>query len=338
MLIRRFRVILSKTIPRGADITNAGATLGRVLFYDKNLSVNNTISCASCHQQQHAFSDPNTLSTGVAGVTGRHSMRLINVQFATETRFFWDERANSLEDQTLQPIQDHIEMGFSGTNGDPGFNDLVDKLESIDYYQQLFTFVYGSPDINPTRMEDALAQFIRSLLSFDSRYDQGRSQVNNNNATFPNYSASENRGKNLFMNRPRNGQNGRAGGGLGCQACHRAPEFDIDPNSRNNGLITVAGNPNSNDLSVTKSPSLRDLFSPEGFLNTHLMHTGGLSMEQVLDHYNNIPNGQGNNNLDRRLRGQRLNMTTQEREDLIAFLKTLSGTRIYQDPKLANPF
>jgi cytochrome c peroxidase len=96
-------------------IINAKATLGRVLFYDKKLSIDNTISCASCHKQAFAFSDNQLVSTGVAGgKTDRHSMRLVNERFGVETKFFWDERAASLESQTTQPIADHNEMGFSG--------------------------------------------------------------------------------------------------------------------------------------------------------------------------------------------------------------------------------
>src|SRR5687768_7429636 len=97
-------------------ITNTGATLGRVLFYDKRLSRNNTVSCSSCHQQAHAFSDPAMVSTGVGGTTARHSMRLINARFS-EPRFFWDNRAASLEELVTQPLRSAIEMGFSGTNG-----------------------------------------------------------------------------------------------------------------------------------------------------------------------------------------------------------------------------
>jgi cytochrome c peroxidase len=93
-------------------ISNEGATLGRVLFYDKNLSLNNTISCGSCHKQEFAFSDTAVRSVGFeGGLTGRHSMRLINARFADEMRFFWDKRAESLEVQTTMPVQDHVEMG-----------------------------------------------------------------------------------------------------------------------------------------------------------------------------------------------------------------------------------
>ena len=96
--------------PGNNPITDIGATLGRVLFYDKRLSKNDTVSCSSCHQQEHAFTDQDIASTGVAGTTGRHSMRLINPRFSSERKFFWDERATSVEDQSTKPIQDHVEM------------------------------------------------------------------------------------------------------------------------------------------------------------------------------------------------------------------------------------
>lgn len=179
-------------------ITDKGATLGRVLFYDKNLSSNNQISCASCHQQANAFSDTKIASDGVNGTTERHSMRLINNRFARETNFFWDERASSLEFQTTQPIRNHIEMGFSGTNGDLDFNSLITKLTAIPYYKELFNFVYGSNEITEERIQLALAQFVKSIQSFDSKYDLGRAQVTSDNMPFPNFTAQENNGKIYF--------------------------------------------------------------------------------------------------------------------------------------------
>ncbi len=323
-------------------ITNAGATLGRVLFYDKNLSINNTISCASCHNQANAFGDLSIASLGVNGRTGRHSMRLINARFGEEDRFFWDERAPSLEAQTTQPIQDHIEMGFSGQNGDLNFTDLIVKLETIDYYSVLFNFVYGDEDVTETRIQNALAQFIRSIQSFDSRYDQGRVQAQNNNAPFNNFTNQENNGKELFMRNPQFNNNGiRVGGGIGCNRCHNAPEFSINDNSRNNGVIaTIDGN--GIDVDVTRSPTLRDVFNANGDLNGPLMHTGSFnSIEAVLDHYNQIQTN-GNNNLDNRLRpngnGQNLAMTQQEKDAVVAFLKTLSGTTVYVDERWSDPF
>ena len=247
--------------PRNNPITDQGATLGRVLFYDTNLSANNSVSCASCHQQEFAFGDPLVQSEGLSkGLTGRHSMRLVNARFAEEVRFFWDERATSLEDQTTRPIQDHIEMGFSGEEGDPSLDSLINKLSQIDYYQQLFQVTYGDNTITEARMQSALAQFIRSIQSFDSKYDEGRVMVNNNNTDFPNFTTQENLGKRLFTNPTnRNGAN--------CQACHNAPTFDIDSNSRNNGIIGVAGDPTGVDVTNTRAPSLRVIWLTQmGFL------------------------------------------------------------------------
>ncbi len=327
--------IIKDNTPGANAISNAGATLGRVLFYDKQLSANSTISCASCHKQQFAFGDTAKQSTGLTGgLTGRHSMRLINSRFATESRFFWDERASSLEDQTTRPIQDHVEMGFSAANGDPDFDSLIRRLESISYYQQLFTFVYGTPQITETKIQYALAQFIRSIQSFDSKFDAGRAQAPNDAAPFNNFTADENAGKQLFLAPPPQG-------GAGCQGCHRAPEFDIDPASQNNGVVSVAGNPSAIDITNTRAPSLRDIFNSAGVLNGPLMHNGNFTtIEQVIDHYNLVPNNPNNTNLDPRLAGPggNLQLTMQQKNQLIAFLKTLSGNDVYTNPKWSNPF
>ena len=323
-------------------ITNEGATLGRILFYDTNLSTNNTVSCASCHMQEHAFGDVNNVSEGINGQTPRHSMRLINSRFAIEINFFWDERANSLEIQTTMPIQDHLEMGFSGENGDLDFNDLIMKLIETDYYPELFTLAFGTSDISETRIQNALAQFVRSIQSFDSKYDEGRILVNNDNQPFPNYTQQENQGKNLFMQPPVFDFTGsRINGGVGCVGCHQAPEFDIDPNSLNNGVIGTASGVGT-DLTITRSPSLRDVVKQNGESNGPFMHVGiSNNLITVLNHYNEI-NILGNNNLDPRLRpnnnGQRLNMTQEEKEAVIAFIRTLSGNNIYMDEKWSNPF
>jgi len=325
--------------PNGNSITDIGATLGRVLFYDKNLSLNNTTSCSSCHQQQFAFSDTNVVSNGFdGGVTGRHSMRLVNARYGREERFFWDARAADLEAQTSQPIQDFAEMGFSNTNGQPGLDSLVRKMDSIDYYPVLFEDVFGSTLITEQRIQFALAQFVRSILSFDSRYDEGLIEMEGNvDTVFSNFTDSENRGKDLFMNN----QNA---GGAGCNRCHGAPLFDMDNDRENNGVIGVAGNINATDLTNTRSPSLRDLINPEGNLNGPLMHDGSLkSIREMIDHYDNVP---FNEQLDERLRrggadgtqGQNLNLTEIEKEDLEAFLLTLTGVNIYTEEKWSDPF
>ena len=325
-------------------ITDKAATLGRVLFYDKNLSINNTIACASCHKQEFAFGDTATSSLGVEnGRTERHSMRLINSRYAVEAKFFWNERAASLEAQTTMPIVDHLEMGFSGQTGRGNITSLITKLNGIGYYKELFKLAYGDATITEARMQTALAQFIRSIQSFDSRYDIGRAQVANDGAPFPNFTAQENAGKNLFLTPPIfNGASERIGGGLGCNACHQAPEFDIDPNSRNNGFIGVIGS-NQMDLTNTRSPSLRDILNAAGVANTPFMHTAvPVTIRQVLNHYNSIAAAPRNTNLDPRLKpnniGQNLQMTPAETDAMVAFLRTLTGKDVYTNKKWGSPF
>ena len=334
--------ILKDNTPLNNPITDEGATLGRVLFYDVNLSATNTVSCASCHIQEHAFGDLNQQSQGINGLTPRHSMRLINARFATESKFFWDERTASLEAQTTNPIRDHIEMGFSGENGDMNFDDLILKLQNLPYYPILFANAFDSETITETRIQNALAQFVRSIQSFDSKYDQGRASVNNDNQPFPNFTPVENLGKDLFNQPPAFNPNGvRTSGGVGCAGCHQGPEFDIDPNSLNNGVIgTISGN--QTDLSITRAPTLRDIVKQNTESNGGFMHIGiSNNLITVIEHYNQI-NLNGNTNLDPRLRPggqpQNLNLTENEKLSLVAFLRTLSGSDVYINPKWSNPF
>lgn len=335
---------IGKDAARANPIKNPQAMLGRVLFYDKSLSVDNTISCGSCHKQEFAFSDTALVSNGISGgVTIRHSMRLVNNRFALEQRFFWNKRAPTLEAQTTMPIQDHAEMGFSGQNGRPGLSTLLARLQGKDYYQELFRFVYGDAAITEPRLQECLANFVRSIQSFDSRYDAGRSLVPNDGAPFPNFTPQENQGKNLWLMPPVfDAAGSRVGGGLGCNGCHAAPEFDIDPRSGNNGIIGII-NGNGIDIANTRAPSLRDLVNTSGRLNGPLMHTGTFTtLKSAISHYGKIHIAPNNTNLDPRLQpggiGQQLNLTDEEVNAVTAFVQTLSGTKLYQDPKWSNPF
>ena len=309
-------------------ITNTGATLGRLLFYDKRLSRNNTVSCSSCHRQAHAFSDPATVSTGVGGMTGRHAMRLVNARFA-EPRFFWDNRAPTLENLVTQPIRSAIEMGFSGTNGNPDFADLLAKLSALPEYQMLFSAAFGSRGIDEPRIQKALSQFIRSIQSFDSKYDVGAAA----SQPFSNFTESEKRGQQIFLMPD-------SAGGANCSFCHEDPVFSNSSASGNNGVISAIGG--GTDLTVISSPSLHDLVNPNGQLNGPLMHNGSFtSIAQVIDHYNAIPGDNPNLSPFLKRNGgvpQTLNLTPQQRLDLEAFLLTLSGKAVYTDSKWSNPF
>lgn len=319
--------------PADNPVTDLGATLGRVLFYDKRLSRNATVSCASCHHQERAFGDSATASAGVAGVTGRHSMRLVNARFSDESRFFWDERADSAEDQATMPIQDHVEMGFSGTDGDPAFSDLIDRLSEIEVYQVLFEAVHGDPAVTEERIGKSLAQFVRSIQSFDSRYDEGRSSTGSDASSFPNFTQQENDGKNLFVRPPNVG-------GAGCAGCHQPPEFSIDPASGNNGVVGVIAG--GTDTANTRAPSLRDLVAADGTPHGGFMHDASLAtLQDVIDHYNAIPAVVPG--LDQRLarpldQPQQLNLTSTEKNAIEAFLKTLTGSNLYTDEKWSDPF
>jgi cytochrome c peroxidase len=312
--------------PIGADntpasnlTTNAGATLGRVLFYDRRLSVNDRVSCSSCHQQQFAFSDTAKLSRGfTGGLTGRHSMGLTNARFYASARFFWDERAASLEAQVLQPIQDGTEMGMTLPN-------VITKLSATTYYPALFAAAFGSSEITSDRVALALSQFVRSLVSVNSKFDRafGVNGVPNFAATF---TAQELAGQDLF--------NGRAG----CARCH-GTNAHISDGVHNTGLdatITDVGAGNGR----FKAPSLRNIA-----VRPPYMHDGRFqTLEQVIAFYDS--GVQNNPGLDPRLRGGpggnglplRLNLSAAERASLVAFLGTLTDNTFLTDVRFSNPF
>ena len=316
------------------QITNTGATLGRLLFYDKRLSRNNTVSCSSCHQQAHAFGHPDVVGTGVGGTTTRHPMRLVNASaaqpvFVGTGAFFWDRRAETLESVLTQPLRNAIEMGFSGTNGDPDFAELLAKLSALPEYQVLFNVAFGSPVIDESAIQKALGQFIRSIQSSDSKFDAGAVGLDPRNQPFPNFTESENRGKQIFFGP------GPPFPGAGCTFCHGGPAMS-NSSFGNNGVITAIGG--GTDVTVTKSPTLRDLANPSGQLNGPMMHDGSFTtLAQVIDHYNVIPRGIPNI-APLFSMGQTLNLTPQDRLDLEAFLLTLSGKAVYTDPKWSDPF
>jgi cytochrome c peroxidase len=323
--------------PAANLVTNAGATLGRVLFYDKNLSQNNTIACASCHQQEHGFSDPDAFSKGFNnGLTGRHSMGLTQARYYAPGSFFWDQRAATLEDQVLMPIQDPVEMGME-------LDALVQKLAAIDYYEELFTDAFGDKTITADRISRALAQFVRAMVSYDSKFDQGLQAIGPNQAfqvtDFPNFSASENQGKLLFFSNITN-----------CATCHGTTNF-VAPGPRNNGLDAMTTDPGLGD--VTNNPNDEGLFKVNSLRNIAVtapfMHDGRFeTLAQVIEHYDN--NVQPHPNLSPTLRvggvggpapdapPRRLNLRPDEKQALIDFLHTLTDETLLNDEKFTDPF
>ena len=312
--------------PDNNPVTDAGATLGRVLFYDKTMSANNSISCASCHIQENGFSDPERLSEGFeGGLTGRNSMSLSNARYYENGRFFWDERASTLEDQVLMPIQDDVEMGLSLT-------ELVSKLQGKDYYGDLFIEAFGTADITSDRISRALAQFVRSMVSFESNYDVALvSAGGDERRPFNEFSEVENLGKNLFFSNRTE-----------CSNCHETATFSGDQ-ARNNGLDAVSTDlgvggvtGRGEDAGEFKVGSLRNIA-----LTGPYMHDGQFSsLREVVAFYNN--GVQDNPNLDNRLerggRPIRMNLNPNEIDALVAFLNTLTDEIFISDPKFSDPF
>jgi cytochrome c peroxidase len=322
------RVEANNNTPANNPVTDMGATLGRVLFFDKSLSLNNTVACASCHNQADGFSDLEVLSEGfLGGRTGAHSMRLANTVYYGGASMFWDKRAATLEEQTTMPIQDATEMGFNAENG--GLDSLLKKLVGLEYYPILFREAFGDETISEGRIQLAIAQYIRSMVSVDSKFDRGFAQVVNGqmpngniNTDFPNFTAEENEGKSLFLAPPNQG-------GVGCAGCHQPPTFSLDPNSRSNGL-------DAGETTVFKSPSLKN-----AAIGGPMMHDGRFeTLAEVVEHYNSgVVNGPA---LDNRLRNGnqpiRLNLTANQKAALVAFLETLTDESLRTDSKYTDPF
>jgi cytochrome c peroxidase len=299
--------------PRANRLTDAGAALGRVLFYDTQLSANNTTACASCHLQAHAFADSKRFSVGFEGrQTDRHAPNLTGLRYYLRARFFWDERGGNLEEMVLRPVRSAIEMGEDVSR-------LPQKLARLAYYPELFRRAFGDPAVTERRIARALAQFLRSLVSYRSRYDQGVAPAASVMEPFANFTRQENHGKALFM---RN-----------CARCHLPAEdhhfFGRVPG--NNGAERPAATDgglgdvtlNVQDVGVFKSPSLRNVEVAGPY-----MHDGSLAtLEDVIDHYS------------RNFRPQApFDFTESEKRALVAFLKTLTDHEFLTDPKFSNPF
>ncbi len=323
-------VTVQNNAPPGNPVTDKGAILGRVLFFDRQLSINGTISCASCHQQANGLTDTQRFSVGFNTVdrTDAHSMRLGNMRFYTPGSAFWDKRAPTIEAQATQPKRNAVEMGFDTAHG--GLDALIGKMNRLQYYPELFRFVYGDTVITEDRMQRAIAQYLRSVVSTDSRFDQGYARAYNPqlpdrglNTPFINFSAEENRGKALFLASPQQG-------GGGCAVCHTPPSFALAANSRSNGL-------DANETREFKSPSLKSVAVTGPY-----MHDGRFAtLEQVVEHYaNGIQTGPA---LDNRLRlpngtPLRLQLSSTDKAALVAFMRTLTDTTLAADRKFASPF
>jgi cytochrome c peroxidase len=308
-------VAATDNTPADNPITDAGAALGRVLFYDPRLSANDGLSCAGCHNQSLGFSDGPAQSVGFAGgLTRRHSPGLANARFYSRGHFFWDERAATLEDQALTPIQDATEMGLT-------LEDLTAKLEATPYYPPLFAAAFGTPEVTSDRVSRAIAQFVRSMVSKDSRYDRAFTAGGTPNFGGV-FTAQEQQGEQLFRS-------------AGCASCHTTVA-QVSDSVHNIGLDAVSTDTGAG-RGAFKAPSLRNVAVRRRF-----MHDGRFtSLEQVVEFFNS--GVQPNPDLDPRLRApdgspKQLGLTAGEKAALVAFLKTLTDSTFLTAAEFANPF
>ena len=324
------------------------ATLGRVLFYDTRLSRNNRVSCGSCHKQVTGFADNLVRSEGFEfNLAGRNTQAIVNT--GTQVGFFWDLREQALDHMVLQPIANHIEMGIDEEEY------MVAKVEDAAYYKPLFINAFGSEEVTSERMGIAMAQFIRSIISYQSKYDIGRSQVNTNLDEFPNFTEEENFGRRLFFTK------------FPCSTCHGGPNLDgsltfaqnigLDEHYSDPGVIGLM-DANTPLNGWFKTPSLRNIA-----LTGPYMHDGRFgTLEEVVEFYNSgiqyhpqlsqtlrtHSNGGLFNlgpvidpSLEVQINGTiplRMFMSQSEKNALVAFMRTLTDYQVLGDPKFSDPF
>ena len=339
--------------PLDSNINNL-ATLGRVLFYDRNLSLNNAISCGSCHNQQHAFADNHQFSIGLNnGYTSRNASAIFS---SPNHNKFWDGRAGDYDTAVFMPVMNHLEMDIFNLNLLPG------KLSQLSYYPNLFESAYGTSEINVSRIRSALASFVESFQSRNNKFDKG----------IQNFTAIELQGQNIFQGKGR------------CYSCHSGIDFNgYSTNYQNIGLEVNyldkgrgKFTQNVNDDGKFMVPTLRNIE-----LSAPYMHDGRYkTLREVIDHYsegiqdsknlsyafrdlsglpgsttvplNNPPNTfvpDNSNPLPNNptpividnlynFPVSQLNLTEDEKKALEAFLKTFTDVSFIADPKFSNPF
>ncbi len=309
------------TLPIDNPLTIQKVELGKLLFFERRLSLDNTVSCATCHRQPDGFSDPRQFSLGVQGGVGdRQAMPIFNLAWHSNG-FFWDGRALTLREQSLQPIENVLEMKETLPN-------IVNKLRAMPNYTNQFIRAFGSNDITIERISMALENYMLSIVSDDSKYDRYLAGT----ATLTD---SEERGRALFFGEynpffPETS-------GADCAHCHSSNTFENDF-YMNNGLDVEAQQIDLGRQKVTNSTSDRAKFKVPTLRNIQVtapyMHDGRFtSLEQVVDHYNT--GVQNSSTVDPALLGTTstgLMLDAQEKTDLINFLKTLTDFTFLNNP------
>lgn len=311
-------------IPENNPFTKAGIELGRRLFYDPVLSADSTISCASCHLQERAFTDGQAQSRGIAQRKGtRSAMSLANVGYYY-TGLFWDGRTGSLEEQALHPVRNFKEMGFS-------WNEVEARLEKQPRYVRWFREAFGirrATEIDSGYVARALAQFQRTLVSKDAKFDRVMRQEET-------FTPAEKRGWTIFFDASPDRAVSE------CNHCHVDPLF-TNLAYENNGIQSVnslegfadpglgAVHANRFDNGKFRVPTLRNIE-----LTAPYMHDGRFqTLDQVLEHY--ISGGHPAENLNPNVR--RLYLSAQDKKDILSFLYTLTDSVFICNKAFENPW
>jgi len=288
-------------IPEDNPLTNEKIELGKLLYFDKRLSVDGTVACASCHNPEFGFTDGQSVSTGLGGQKGRRSTpTVINRAFSTPQ--FWDGRALSLEEQAKEPMVNPIEMS------NPSHDAIVGRLKKLRGYRELFKNAFGTEDFTIEHVVKAIASFERTVLSGNSPFDK----LESGGETLA-LSESAKSGLELFRGKAR------------CTQCHAGFNF-TDERFHNIGIGMDKPEPDLGRYNVTrdekdkgafKTPTLREIVNTAPY-----MHDGRFkTLEEVVDFYDK--GGTPNPNLDNETKV--LNLTTHEKKDIVEFLKSLSG-------------
>lgn len=315
-------------IPADNPLTVEGVELGRYLFWEKKLSGDNTMSCGTCHIPEHGFSDPAQFSTGITGAVGkRQSMALVNLGWAYN--YFWDGRAPTLEQQIIEPVQNPLEM-----NED--WDHALEELRNDPIYPPMFRAAFGTEEITQERVTKAIASFLRTMISADSKFDRERRGEYQ-------FTPLEQMGFNLFlMEGGINPNTGTPFGGADCFHCHGHAGMQmsdylmhnngLDAHFHNDpGLAAITGNPL--DSGKFKTPTLRNIA-----LTAPYMHDGRFqTLEEVIEHYNS--GGVLSTTIDPFMEaaGNGLYLSETDKLALIAFLHCLTDTSFLHNPAFSNP-
>ncbi len=303
--------------PIDNPLTIEGVKLGRHLFWETRLSGNNSMSCGTCHSPQNAFSDPNRYSTGINGDVGkRNSMVLQNLAWAND--FFWDGRIISLEEQILMPVMDSTEM-------DEKWSHFFNEIKYDNNYRSLFYEAFETQEPDSTHAAKAIAQFLRTMISSNSKYDK---VLNDPSVSF---TPMENAGFDSFNSLTGGDCFHCHGGILGTDFSYKNNGLDDNPVDTGRGLVTGL----ANDNYKFKVPSIRNIEYSAPY-----MHDGRFqTLDQVI-HFYSVGVHPNSPNLDPLIEFSQqggVQLNPQEREEIKAFLFTLSDSAFINNPKFSNP-